>query len=514
MASPAGTGVRMRRAAHAVAGVRALLILLTGSRALAQAAPPAPHEDVAFDFMNVLAQHGLHDLEDEWWNAYGQTTYISTWKSPFTAPYTNFNGSTNSLLPSRERAFTWSATLYIGAKLWSGGEAYFSPEIIAERPLSSLHGLGGAIQIFELQKGGSETPQIYKARLYFRQTFGLGGEPQKKESNPLQLGATVDSRRIVLTAGNFSLLDVMDKNGVAGDAHQTFFNMAFMTHASWDFVADARGYSYGAALEFYWDDWAVRFAHMAPPQNPNQLPVDFRLWQYFGDQLEIEHDHVLFGQPGAVRLLGYRNRVFTGSFDDAVSVFQADPSKNAVTCAGFNYGSQNATAPDLCWVRKDNVKVGIGIDLEQFVSKDIGVFLRAMYSDGQSEVDAFNAADRSMSFGMVARGAPWGRPFDVTGLGVGLSWISSSHARYLALGGIDGFIGDGQCPALVTGTEDLAACAGRRQATEGVFEAFYSFNLLKAIWLAGDFQLIWNPAYNSDRPGPVVILGAKVHAEF
>jgi hypothetical protein len=481
-----------------VARVSLLLISVAGTSALAQAAPPAPHEDAAFDFMNLLSQHGLHDLDDEPWNAYGQTTYISSWKLPFTAPYTNLNGSPNSLLPGKERSFTWSATLFLGARLWPGAEGYFVPEVIAERPLSTLHGLGGAIQNFELQKGGSETPQIYKARLFLRQNIGLGGEPVKKSSDPMQLGTTVDSRRMVITAGNFSVLDVMDKNGVTGDPRQTFFNMAFMTHAAWDFVADARGYSYGAAVELYWDDWAVRFAHMAPPRNPNQLPVDFRFWQYFGQQLEIEHDHVLFGLPGAVRLLGYRNRVFTGSFEDAVAVFQADPSKNASACTDFNYGSTNATAPDLCWVRKDNVKVGIGIDLEQFIAQDIGLFLRAMYSDGQSEVDAFNAADRSLSFGALAKGSLWGRPFDVTGIGLGLSWISSSHARYLALGGIDGFIGDGAL----------------RQASEGVFELFYSFNLLKAIWLSGDVQLIWNPGYNADRGGPVTVLGARVHAEF
>jgi len=485
-------------AARPLAPVSLLVVALAGSRALGQAAPPAPHEDVAFDVMNVLSAHGLHDLEDERWNAYGQTTYISSWKLPFTARYTNLNGSPSSLLPGQERSFTWSATLFLGAKLWSGGEAYFVPEVIAERPLSNLHGLGGAIQNFELQKGGSETPQVYKARLYLRQTFGLGGEPAKRSSDPMQLGTTVDSRRIVITAGNFSVLDVMDRNGVTGDPRQTFFNMAFMTHAAWDFTSDARGYSYGAAVELSWDDWAVRFAHVTPPQNPNQLPVDFRLWQYFGDQLELEHDHLILGLPGAVRLLGYRNRVFTGSFDDAVAVFQADPAKNAAACTGFSYGSQNAGAPDLCWARKDNVKVGIGIDVEQFVARDIGLFLRAMYSDGQSEVDAFNAADRSLSFGAVAKGSLWGRPFDVTGIGLGLSWISSSHARYLALGGIDGFIGDGAL----------------RQATEGVLEVFYSVNLFKAIWLAGDVQLIWNPAYNADRGGPVTVLGAKVHAEF
>ena len=475
-----------------------LVLLLAAPRAFAQAAPPAPHEDVAFDFMNLLSQHGLHDLDNEAWNAYGQTTYISSWKLPFTAPYTNLNGSPNSLLPGHERGFTWSATLFLGARLWPGGEAYFVPEIIAERPLSNLHGIGGAIQNFELQKGGSETPQVYKARLYLRQIIGLGGEPQKIDSNPMQLGNTLDRRRLVIWAGNFTVLDVMDKNGVTGDPRQTFFNMAFMTHASWDFMADARGYTYGAAVEWYWDDWAVRFAHTLPPKNPNQLPIDFRFWQYFGDQLEIEHDHTLFGQPGAVRLLGYRNRVHSGSFDDAIAAFQADPTKNAAACVDFNYGSQNAGAPDLCWVRKDNVKVGIGLDVEQFVAKDIGLFLRAMWSDGASEVVAFNAADRSLSFGALAKGGAWGRPFDLTGIGLGLSWISSSHARYLALGGIDGFIGDGAL----------------RQASEGVFEVFYSYNLFKAIWLSGDFQLLWNPAYNTDRAGPVVILGARAHAEF
>ena len=171
------------------------------------------------------------------------------------------------------------------------------PEIIAERPLSNLHGLGGAIQNFELQKGGSESPQIYKARIYLRQTIGFGGEAQKVESNPLQLGTTVDARRLVIWLGDFSALDVLDKNSVTGDPRQTFLNMAFMTYASWDFTADARGYSYGVALELYWDDWAVRYAQLTPPKNPNQLPLDFRFFTYFGSNLELEHRHTLWGLP-------------------------------------------------------------------------------------------------------------------------------------------------------------------------------------------------------------------------
>jgi high affinity Mn2+ porin len=276
-------------------------------------------------------------------------------------------------------------------------------------------------------------------------------------------------------------------------------NMAFMTHSSWDFAADARGYSFGGAAELYWGDWALRIGRMAPPLHPNVLPIDLHILQVYADSLEIEHDHVVFGQAGAVRLLGYRNREDAGRFADAIAAFQADPSKNAASCPTdvYSYGSGNLTAPDLCWVRKPDVKVGVGINVEQHVTQDIGLFLRAMYSDGQTEVDAYDPADRDLSFGAVARGPTWKRPFDVAGIGFAAAWISGIHAEYLAMGGVDGFVGDGHL----------------HQAAESVFDVFYSFNLLKAIWLTADYQHLWNPGFNADR-GPVDILGARVHAEF
>jgi hypothetical protein len=77
---------------------------------------PDPRAQDEFDFMNVLAKKGLHDLKDERWNAYGQFTYISSWKGAFPALYTNLNGSPNSLLPESERSFTGTATLYLGSR--------------------------------------------------------------------------------------------------------------------------------------------------------------------------------------------------------------------------------------------------------------------------------------------------------------------------------------------------------------------------------------------------------------
>lgn len=469
------------------------------SLARAQSTAPAAHQDEAFDFMNLLTQHDMHDLKDESWNAYGQFTYILQWKPRFSAAYTNANGSNQSLLPDPEDSFTASFTLFLGARLWPGGEAYFVPEVIAEKALSGLKGLGASIQNFELQKTGSTTPSIYRSRTFLRQNINIGGGKDAQTSDPMQLGNTVDRRRVVLTAGTFTILDIFDRNNVTWDPRQTFLNMAFMTHASWDFAADARGYSLGAAAELYWDDWALRIARMAPPLLPNVLPVDLNLFQVYADAFELEHDHVLFGRSGAVRLLAYRNHEVMGRFADAIQAFELDPAKNAAACPAnvYTYGSTNVTAPDLCWVRKPNTKFGFGINLEQYITPDIGAFARAMWSDGHSEVDAFDPADRDFSIGAVAKGHAWHRPFDVTGLGFAAGWISIIHAHYLALGGVDGFVGDGHLS----------------EAPELATDVFYSFNLFKAIWLSADYQHIWNPGFNSAR-GPVNVIGGRVHAEF
>jgi high affinity Mn2+ porin len=463
----------------------------------AQSSSPAPPPDEQPSFMKLLAEHGKHNIEDESWNLYGQFTYISAWKLAFPAPYTNANGSPDSLLPNAERSFTGTATLYLGARVWKGGEAYVVPELISERPLSQLKGLGGAIQDFELQKSGDETPTVYLSRAYVRQTLGFGGHKVVKESGQQQLGKTYASRRLVLVAGKFSILDFLDKNAFDIDPRQGFFNIGFMTYAAYDFAADARGYSWGGVAELYWDDWAVRFGRITPPKDPNQLPIDFRLLKHYGDQIELEHKHQLHGQEGSVRLLAYRNRENIGRFTDAIAAFRADPQKNATTCQGFNYGSGNANAPDLCWARKPNVKTGLGIFGEQYVARDIGVFSRAMVSDGKTEVDAYTSADRSFSFGVLAKGSAWSRPGDLTGAGVILSWISKAHADYLALGGIDGFVGDGRI----------------NPAAESALELFYSINFRKYFWLAGDYQRVVNPAFNADR-GPVNIFSIKIHGEF
>ena len=461
---------------------------------------PAKSDDTGFGFPGSLSRIGQHDERDESWNLYGQFTTIGFYKPPFNAAYTDLNGSNSSLRPIAETSFTSTLSLFFGIRLRRGTELYIVPEAIAETTLSNLKGLGGATENFELQKVGALRPNAYRSRYLVRQTFGFGGQSVELPSGQMQLGEHVDSRRLVITVGNFGALDIFDKNNVIGDLRKSFFDEAFMTYPAWDFPADARGYTTGAAAELYWDQWAVRFMRSLPPVEPNSQTINFQPFKYYGDQVEFEHDHVLFGgQPGAVRLLLYRNHELMGRFADAIAAFESNPAEyNAANCGNlYNYGSENANAPDLCFVRKGNVKKGIGVNAEQSITPNIGVFLRAMYSDGQTEVEAYDSADRSASIGTLVKGTMWGQPLDSAGFGVGTSWISAIHAKYLQMGGVDGFIGDG---ALTKANEDVT-------------EIWYSRHIARSVSVSFDYQRIWNPGYNAAR-GPVNLFGGRFHFEF
>jgi high affinity Mn2+ porin len=435
--------------------------------------------------------------EDERWNAYGQATYIRNIHDAFPAAYTNLNGSPNSLLPEKERSWSATATAFLGVRPWGGGEAFFVPEMIAQTGFSNLRGLGGSVQNGELEKTGFSHPIFYRSRLFLRQTWNLGGESSRVESAPMQLAKSVQSRRFVLTAGNLAIIDIFDRNAYAGDIRQQFLSMNFATYAAYDFGADARGYSWGIAGEYYYDEWALRAGRFLVPRLPNVLALNHQFFKYYADQVELERQHRLFGRPGRLQVLGYRNVAYMGRWDDAIAAFRADPGKNAANCVDYNYGSSNGSAPDLCWVRGRRVKVGVGVSLEQSLTEDIGLNLRAMKSDGRSEVDAFESADRSVALALLVRGARWARAQDSVGVGLAQNWISPEHANYLGMGGVDAFIGDGRI----------------RNRPERAVEVFYNLALAKLLWLTLDLQHVENPAYNADR-GPVSIYGFRVHVEF
>lgn len=413
--------------------------------------------------------------EQEWGTAF-QSTYVWQDKAAFPAAYSG----NNSLGTERALSYSFTVTAMVGMRPWRGGELYFNAEGAQGVPLSGLTGLGGFTN-GEMARSATPNLGLYRARLFLRQTWGEGGGEEVQASGLTQLAGTADRRRWVLTAGNLSVLDVFDNNAYAHDPRTQFLNWAFMTYGAYDYAADGRGYSWGAVLERYHDDWALRAGRFIQPYEPNGQPLDPRFQRHYGDQVELEHAHQLDGQPGKLRLLVFRNRARMASFQDALALAQA-----------------TGDTPSLDAVRGgDRSKRGIGLGLEQAVGDDLGLFARWSRADGGTETYAFTEIDRSLSAGALLRGSAWGRGQDTVGVAAAANGLSHARRDYLAAGGMGTFLGDGAL----------------RYGTETVVEVFYAIQVTRAFWVTLDWQHIRHPGYNADR-GPVHVGSVRLHTEF
>jgi high affinity Mn2+ porin len=419
-----------------------------------------------------------------------QSTYNWQYHPSFQSPYSG----ANSLKGQAESMYTFSATAHWGFRPWQNGELYFNPEVVSGVPFSdNLVGLGSFTN-GEITRAGGRTPKLYRQRLFVRHTWGQGGERERVEGDFNQLAGWTDKNRVVLTAGNFSTLDVFDDNAYAKDPRTQFMNWGNWTYAAYDYAADARGYGWGAALEWYHDNWALRVGRMTGPKEPNGLPVDFAIGKHYGDQIEIERSHDVAGQPGKVRLLAWRNRAVVASFNDATQWVEQWKQ---------SHPTQALQGPDALIASRsgEKTKYGLGVNVEQAINSQMGYFLRAMKADGHTETYAFTEADGSVSTGLVFKGGLWGRSDDTFGVAWLHNTLSSERRQFLQAGGISFFIGDSD------GTHTLS------YKPEQIWEAYYSWGLTKNTWLTTGYQRIQNPGYNADR-GPVNVYALRFHAEI
>lgn len=392
-----------------------------------------------------------------------------------------------SLSNLSDKTYTGSFTGYFGLRPWANGELYFNPEVAQGVPFSGgLQGLGGFYN-GEITRAAGTNPRPYRQRLFVRQTWNQSGGAGRVTPDFNWLAGAIDRDRFVLTAGNFSLLDVFDKNAYANDPRRQFMNWGTMASAAYDYAADARGFGWGVAGEWYRGDWTVRAARMTGPMLPNGQSVDFKLLKHYGDQIEVEHRHTLSDQPGAVRVLAWRNRAKLASFADATRYGDS---------VGWQAGA-NGMEYILDVRGSEKIKHGIGFNADQAVGSDAGVFVRAMWGDGKTETYAFGEVDRSVSAGGVISGKRWGRAQDTVGAAYIAHYLSPDRRNYLAKGGISFFIGDGWL----------------NYKPEQIVELYYNLNLHKTLWVTANYQRYANPAYNADR-GPVHIMGLRFHTEF
>ncbi|QWD75192.1 carbohydrate porin [Polynucleobacter sp. TSB-Sco08W16] len=420
-------------------------------------------------------------------NVHGQTTYINQRYNNFTSSYSG----QNSLSQQKSMSYTWSGTLFFGARLAPNTDVYFNPEVVSGVPFSGLVGLGGFTN-GEATKASGAQAHFYSARAFVRQTINQEGDKVVLENDANQITQTVSSNRVVLTGGQFSTLDIFDDSKYAKDPRIQFMNWGNMTYLAYDYAADARGYSWGLAGEWYLDNWVMRASRMLAPKTPNGKDLNWQIFNTYGDQVEVERQHNIADLPGKVSVLAYRNRMILARFQDATNYVIANNAQGtqAINNVRTNY----------------QYKTGIGINGEQALTKDLGIYGRAFTSDGHTETMSFTEADNSVSVGMSLNGAGWTRPSDTIGISMMQNGLSSYRKNYLQNGGISYFIGD--TPSPYVGPNQTITYRPER-----IGEVYYNAMLVKNVLLGVNFQHINNPAYNGAR-GPVNIASFRVHAEF
>jgi high affinity Mn2+ porin len=407
-------------------------------------------------------------------NFHFQFTTVTQHKYKINAPYTGLK----SLTVPAETATTLTATIFWGSKLWNHAALYINPEVAGGSGVSSAQGIAGFTN-GEAFRVGNPSPTVYLARMFLQQTFNLGGEQVYVGGGANEVYKKRSRKYIDLVVGKFSIADYFDKNSYSHDPRSQFLNWGLMSNGAWDYPANVRGYTWGVVVEYGTPKYSLRAASSMVPSEANGNTMDKNYAQANSNVIEFEKHYLINKQSGKIRALGFYTHAHMGNYLQAIN--------------------ENPTNPDITLTRAyGRTKYGFGINIEQSLSDNVGLFARAGWNDGYNETWAFTEIDRTASLGLFIDGAQWKRMNDQFGFGSVVNGLSSYHRDYLASGGYGFILGDGQL----------------NYSHEWITEVFYRANLFSdTFYVTPNFQFVVNPAYNKDR-GPATIVGLRVHVEF
>jgi hypothetical protein len=415
------------------------------------------------------------------WSHHFQLTVISQFHPSFHAKYSGENSLSDSAEPA---ATSLTATLFIGRKLWKGAAFYFNPEVSGGNGLSFARGVAGALN-GETYRIGDVAPEVFIARAYFQQNFALGEKVEEAPDGINQVADRIPSNRITITAGKFAISDFYDDNAYSKDPRTQFFNWALWANGSWDYPANTRGYTYGVVTELIKPTWALRLSTVAVPRIANFHLMEYNIHAH-SETFEFQHSLSINKRKGNVRFMASGTHTRSPSYAEGI---KAITDNNVFILHVINGSAENN--------KYGGHKYGLGLNVDQEITNDIGFFARAGWNDGQDVSWAFTEIDRTLSGGFSIPGNKWKRPADVFGIGGAINAISGPHQTFLEDGGYGFIIGDGKL----------------NYGHEQIIEAFYNAALSKFFWLSLDYQFVKNPGYNKDR-GPVNVFGVRGHIEF
>lgn len=422
-------------------------------------------------FLSVAATAAA---DDQVFGIHGQFTYVEQETSGFNAPYRG----PNSLSPN-SGAETTDATLYLGARLWPGAEVWLNGELDQGHGLDDTVGVAG-FPSGEAYKVGKNQPYFRLQRAFVRQTLDLQGDSQEVGAAANQLRGSHRDDRVVITIGKLSVVDIFDTNRYAHDSRGDFLNWTVIDTGTFDYAADAWGYTAGAAIEWYTHTWTFRGGLFDLSDVPNSVHLEPGFHE-FQVNLELEHRHEIAGRSGRVLLTGFESRGRMGLLDEAIAT------------------AESGGAPvDIAAVRHYRSRGGLSVSVEQELAPELGAFMRAGKAAGNVETYEFTDVDRTLAAGLSLQGSRWHRANDSVAIAAVNNAISGVREAYLNAGGLGILVGDGRLP---------------HPGPEQIIESYYSAAVFNFAHLSLNYQWINHPAYNRDR-GPVSVIAVRLHAEF
>lgn len=428
------------------------------------------------------AQQTKTDTVVSKWTTHFQTTVIAQKHSGFKSLYSGTNSLADTVEPT---ATSLTATLFIGRKLWKGAAFYFNPEVSGGKGLSFATGVAGALN-GETYRVGAVEPQVFIARAYLQQHIPLGNTSYENVNDDFnQVAEKIPTNRITISAGKFAIADFYDDNTYSKDPRTQFLNWSLWANGAWDYPANTRGYTYGIVAEVIKPDWSIRLSSVAVPRIANYHLLEYNAHAH-SETIEVEHKFSISKHPGNIRFIVSNTSSQAPSYQDGLKAI----ANNDTFLLNVIQGNEEHKS-------YGGKKFGLGLNIEQRLTSEMGFFSRLGWNDGKYATWAFTEIDNTVNTGISIKGMKWKRPNDVFAIAAVSNGISKDHKDFLKTGGYGFIIGDGKL----------------NYGRETIIETYYDAKLTKFFWLTFDYQFVNNPGYNKDR-GPVHVFAIRGHVEF
>ena len=471
---------------------------LAGDAAVGEEISTLPHGPAATGDCQQVCREGTpvpspaEESAGDDWSFHLQNTDIFEYAAPFHADYSGQHSLGNNGVTQE----TVSVDFYVARRLWEGAQLNGDFLIWQGYGLSTSFGIENFPDA-DAYKAGTKAPNYMLSHLSFQQTFGFGGEQEDVDDGPMSLAGKEDISRLTLVVGRMSVLDMFDHNKYAQDGHTQFMSWGGQANMTWDYGQDTIGYETGFMAELNERDWALRYSFfLMPPYinanntgsgdggddemltwpNRGKYGPFFKSW---GQAVEWEGRFAIHDHPGTVRLLGWADQAKSVDYDLGAEVLRT-----------------LGASTDLTPYEAYHYSYGVGLNLEQEITPEVGVFSRIGWNDGKTQALEYTDTNWTISVGASFNGALWGRPKDSFGIAGFLDGASAANQRYLQAGGVGILDGDGQ---LTYGVEKSLT-------------PYYDFEATQGVHLAVQYQFTVDPAFNRDR-GPASTFMFRFHFE-